>query len=815
MANSMDAAPAGSGSMREPIVLDDAGNLVAPKNIITTAVAARALYYKARSQHLPRIDLYAMIEGLIAGNPPYNPADLQTHGLSHIANFNNGDGRAFYERAALAYWNLLNASEYICAFKIKGEPGRSPQKTEWEDILNEKWDEMVRDWENFERQVNTLTAQIVKFGYSPACWTDEYDWRWKTIEVARFFVPDQASTDLAQLTYLFVESNFTAQYLWNVYETLIKQGVQKGTKPTKEQPWDIDALERFLLYRANAFLKQDTGAPPMDMMALQQRLQNRDLLYDAIFSDEIRLVTMLYQEYGGKVTSAIFDRTYELDFLYHATELYDKLSDMLVLFTASPGEFTIHANRGVGHKIFSPCQATMQIDCDMVNMVRLGSVPMIRTLNTGAQDFSPIRIIPGSVTNIGSAELVQNNLAANIQPVVGVGQYILQKLNINAANSGDDPGMPDRNQGSVAANQAKMKAIKEFGMMKHNVAHFYVRMDRVWKNMLYRALNSKPVYPGYDSVKKFKDACLMEGLPPLLFDLDEDGYPKYLGIRSTRVGGDGSQVGTIMSLESFAPLVSTLPEKGVKEYQRRAVIAYFGKEDLPAFLPEDAVPDEQAGGSSLAAVENAIMRQGEMPVFSRENDQRAHIGSHIAFGTWIIQSLQQQRIDPIQANRMFEMLIPHGGEHIQFISTNPLEKQFFDQVEKPWNQIAEYARLNKKNAEEMLKAQIRKAEEDQQKTQQVMSDEQRKDFQAQRNEMRADFKVRSQVARAAEANQTRAEVQREKVRSDADNKRLQIALEDRNERSKIANETATAAREELAQLNGVTPSVSDFEGNVS
>lgn len=804
----MQVISGGTSGLRGQIEPLPSGRLKAPKNIIQSTTTARMLYYKCRAQHLPRIDLYAMIEGLIAGNPPYNPADLQTHGLSHIANYNNGDGRSFYERAALAYWNLLNAAEYICTFKLKGPPGQHPDKGNWETILNSNWDRLIRSWENFERQTNTLSAQLIKFGYSPACWVDEHDWRWKTIEVSRFFVPDQASTDLSQLTYVFVESNFTAQYLWHVYETLKQNGV-KGA-PTKDQPWDIEALERFLLYRANSFLKQDqTGAPPLDMMDLQHRLQNRDLLYDSIFSDEIRLVTMLYQEYGGKVTCALFDRTWESDFLYKADELYDRISDMLVLFTASPGEFTIHANRGVGHKIFSPCQATMQIDCDMVNMVRLGSTPMIRTLNTGSQDFSPIRVVPGSVTNIGNAEFVQNNLAANIQPVVAVGQYILQKTNNNIANSGDDPGVPDRNQGSISPTQAKMKATKEFGVLKNNVAHFYSKMDVVWENMLYRVLKSKPTYPGYEAVKKFKRDCIAEGLPEEFFDLYDDGDPKYLGIKSTRVAGDGSQLAAIMNLESFSPWASTLPAKGIANLQRKAVLTYFGKDDLPELLPDSALPDEQAGGSSLAAVENIAMKAGEAPVFSRDNDQRAHMVSHIALGTWVIQSIQQQQLDPIQANRMFEVLIPHGSQHIQMLAGSPLEKMFFDKVKKPWEQISEYARLNKKNAEEMLKAQLRKAQEEQQKTQQVMTDEQRKDFQAQKSEARSDYKVQSQVARADRANETRAEVMREKVEKDAENKRLQITLENANENAKNAE---TQAREEISQLNGVTPSVSDFEG---
>lgn len=800
MANDMDVAPAGSGAMRGMLYLDPKGKLKAPKNIVQTATNARMLYYKSRAQHLPRIDLYSMIEGLIAGNPPYNPADLQTHGLSHIANFNNGDGRAFYERAALALWNLLNAAEWLCTFNIKGVDHE--EKTKWEDILNSNWDEMVREWENYERQENTNSAQLIKFGYSPVLWTDEHDWRWKTVEVSRFFVPDQASTDLSQLTYLCVESNFTAQYLWEVYENL--KDVPKG-----ENPWNLEALGRFLLHRANSFLKQENIV--LTMMDLQSRLQNRDLLYDSIFSDEIRLVTMLYQEYGKKVTHFIFDRTYESEFLFKADDIYDKISDALVLFTASPGEFTIHANRGVGHKIFSPCQATMQIDCDMVNMVRLGSTPFIRSLNTGSQDFSPIRVVPGVVTNIGNAEFVQNNLAANIQPVVGVGQYILQKLNINTANSGDDPGTADRNQGSISPSEAKMKSTKEFGLLKHNVHHYYSKHDIVWKNMLKRVLNSKKTYPGYDLAKKFKDNCIQEGLPPQFFDLNDDGTPKFLRIKSTRVAGDGSTLASIMGLEAFAPLVSSLPEKGVKEYQRRAVIAYFGKDDISAFLPTDSVADEQAGGASLAGVENAVMQTGQAAIFSPDNNQRAHIVTHIALGSHIIESLQQQQMDAIQADKIFTQLVPHGNEHMQYISQNPLEAQFYQQVRKPWEQIFEYARLNKKNAGAMLQKQLADQQKAQQETQQVLSDEERKNVKLQGDEARANTKVTSQVQRADRANETRAEIMRDKVVKDTDNQRLKIQLEHQVKQSEANGKNEDDIRQQIADMNGKTPAPFDFE----
>lgn len=790
-----------SWGYRQAITQEANGALKAPKEIINSVQSARMLYFKYRGQHLARIDLYAMIEGLIAGNPPYNPGDLEAHGLSHIANFNNGDGRAFYEKAALAYWNLLNSAETICKFNIRLD---AEERASWETILAKNWDKMVRSWPDFERQTNTLSGQLVKFGISPACWTDERDWRWKTIELSRFFVSNQASTDLSQLTAVFVESNFTAQYLWDVYNTL-------KDKPKKDNPWNIEELEKFLLFRANTFLKQDTQDNVVfDMMDLQQRLQNRDFLYDTIFSDEIRLITMFYQEYSGKITQAIFDRNYQFDFLFHAPSLHKNISDALVLFTASPGEFTIHSNRGVGHKIFSPCQASMQIDCDIVNMTRLGSTPFIQSLTGTAQSFDPIRIVPGVINNIGGAQFVQNNLATNVNQLVFGNQFIMQKLNNNIANSGDDPGVPDAKEGSISPSQAKMKSFREFNVLKHNVHHFYSKYDGVFKNMLRKQLACKPTYPGYDAVKQWKEECIEEGVPELVFATRDNGEPRFLSIKATRVAGDGSTLAAIMSIDSFAPFAPALPAKGNQEFMRRAVMAYFGKEDLSSFLP-DTNPDERSGGASLAATENAIMQMGLSPVFSPDNEQRAHIVTHMALNQDTIQRVVQQEISPIDADKIFAMSIPHTGEHINFIAQNPLEQNFFESIRKAWDQVSEYARLNRKNAEEMLKAEIRKQQEQEAKTQSAMTDDEIKTFKATRDEARADFKVQSQVQRADRANDTRAEIMKEKVEKDASNQELKVRLENQVKQRAEANKSASELKQQLADMGGETPAPADIE----
>lgn len=793
-----------SNSLRGQIVQTSKDTIEAPKDIIQTVLGARAIYYTYRAEHLKRIDLYARIEGLLAGNPPYNPLDLEKHKLSHIANFNNLDGRSLYERGALAYWNLLNQAQYLIRFEIRGID--DPRVLEWEQTLARHWDKVVREWPSFYTQFNTLTGQLIKFGVSPLLWSDERDWKWRTVELQRFFVADQAQADVELLTCVCVETPFTVQYLYQVYEQY------KDNK--EDSPWNMEELCGLLIYRANTFAKSDNQI--YDMMDMQRRLQNGDLSYNQLFSDTVRIVSLLYKEYDGKISHYMFDRLYDhSNFLFKAEKQYHEMQEAIVILTASPGEFTIHSNRGLGHKIFSGCQAMMQLDCSIVDAARWASTPLLKSLATGSKDFEAIRFYPGVPTNIGTAEFQQNNLGANINQLIQASQYILGKLQYNTANSGDDPGVPDSSVGSISPSQARMESFKEFGVLKHNIAFFYSQIDVVFRGMTSKMLHSKKGYPGYEAAKYWKDCCIQDGVPPEIFALgDENDYkmPKQLYCYATRVAGDGSTLALIMGLQELAPVVSSFGATGIKEYQRQMVMATMGTEYVNAFIGKDE-PDEIAGGASLAGVENAVMRGGESPVFSPDNEHRSHIAVHFALAKSTITGLQQQQTDAVAVDKIFSVLVPHLGEHINFISQSPYQAQFMNSIKKDWAQLQQYATLNRKNAAQQIQAQIKKNQEQEAATQQAMSDEQIKNMQAKGNEDRANYKVTSQVERAKEANATRAEIMRQKAQDDASNQRLKVTLEAEAKKGQtdLANESTDSLRGQLAKINGSTISPYDLE----
>jgi len=809
MSNDLQSTHDGSG--RAPIVATESGELKAPENIMTNIWTVRAIYSRLRTQHLERIELYSSIKGMIDGNPPYDPEELEQNGIDHIANFNDMSSSSTFERAALAHWNLLNQTQSFVKFSLHF-PGE-PNAPKYAEIMSRNFDYVVRKWPPFEKRVNRLAGQLVQLGVSPVIWPDELDWRWRVVDLSKLFVPDQAPDDTELLTFFAIESTFDVQYLFQVYEKF-------KDKPEDKTLWNVEELERLLLHFANQHSK-DRSTSFVDMVEVQKSIQNNDMNYGDFLTDNIRVVSFIQKEYSGKYSHYMFHVYYDGgDFLFKASEIFEKLEDFIVLFTASPGEETIHGSRGVGHRMYSTSQAMMQLNCSIIDMARMSSTPFLRGAPT--QDSSALRVFPGVPTHIGNTDFVQTNFGANISQLIGASDFLQSRLEFNIANAGDNPAIPDSNeQGSLAPSQARSMVFKEHGILKNHIKHFYNKFDLVIVNMVSRMLKSKEGQPGHKWAKEWKRRCVADGVPEFIFNNSNTrdinpltGLPLFLDVKASRVAGDGSTVGQIMGLQELTELLGgdIGGPREVKAYRRQAVLATLGSEYLDEYMQESSEADERAGGASLAALENAVMEDGRAPVFSPDNEHRSHTVTHIALGSEIIDRLQQQQMDPVQADKVFHVLVPHMQQHFQAVQVSPFNASFAAQVEQPVMQIANYAQLNRKNAMAMLKSQEKQQRQNAEQQQEAMTDAQRKDFIAAKDEERKNYQLQAKEERTAEAQKTRADIMREKVHLDAQNQKRKVELEANIKQNKAANEMNLAEiRANIQKIKGDTPSPADIE----
>lgn len=797
------------------------GGVKAPDNIITNVSVAYNQFLVMRQGHIDRVLTYASIEGMLGGNPPYDQAELEAAGLGHVTNFNNFKGRSAYEKSATGFWNLINSTEVFTKVVLAN---KSREALRFADTIARHFSDVVKEWDDFYPNFNLLGAQLVKFGLCPVIFPHEESPIWEVVDVSRFYIPSDSQVFISKLSNACVETVYTLQDLYQLYKKAEDGG-----------PWNKEALGNYLLYRARV-LTATSALPIFTAMDFERFVNSNSSLVNQFFTDNVRLINMYQKEYDGKISHYIFSSEFfsgnqvaaqdigNEDFLYFVDRQYDEMEEALVIFTASPGEWNVYTNLGLGQKMFAPSQAINMLDCNIVDMSKMSSTPLVRTLATGGRGLEAIRFNPGVMTDIGPAEFVQNNLGANINQLVGASDYLSTSIARNAINSGDDPSVPDSHQGSISPSEARQRSFREFGVLKNVVAHFYNTFDKIVRRTFIHFLTVKEGRPGYEYAKEFKRRCIEDGVPPeLLTAGKERGLHKlptqFRKVYAARVAGDGSTLARIMGLESLQMIVPTFNPQQMAEWKRQWVEATMGVDYVDVFTSRN-LEEELSGGASLARTEDNMMKLGLEPLFSPDNDQEAHADEHLGSLTAIIRQVSGQQMSPVDADKVMALAIPHLTQHMEQMSKAPMfYAQVLQKLQDPFNQVVRWAQLNRRNAQAMIASAMEQQKKDQAATEQVMSDAERKDFTARRDADRADFKVQKQVERSDKANETRAGIMRDKAATDDEIKRRKaetdIAVKNATAKGRtqteLLNTPISQLEQQLTTIGGSSPSTVDFE----
>lgn len=725
------------------------GGINIPDKVISNPSIARAMYNTLRVNHLDRILLYAEIDGLLQGNPPYDQNALEQAGLGHISNFNTLEPRSLFEKILQSYWALVFATESVINIEID-IPG-VPEAASYGHVLSREWTKVVKEeWRQFTNELTATCKQLVKYGVSPIMWPDERSPKWKMIELNKFYIPDRTKDNSEEFTNVFLKTEMSVVYLIEMYQYY-------KSRPGDTAGWNIKELEWLIQFVAN--MQSGRYAQHSDALDMQQRRNARDIDYMELYNETVPIVSLLYRENDGSVTHYMFHEYMDSGtFLYTYESQYKTMDDALIVFTRTPGDIYIHENKGIGHLIFPVSQAKIMLDNATLDMGRWASTPLISDSPNPLQSSEPIRFTPGVATNIGTAQIQNNNMGANMSANIAASQFYGNMLQQNLANSGDGAQGDDRSIASLSASQVRMRTFDtNHSMLGMHIDHFYRPLDVMYTNMVSIMLRAKRNHPDYDIAYRWKNRCIAKGVPEEVFRIKADEkLPEWFTVRATRVAGSGSKLARIMGLESLAGIMGSFGRREQEAYKREFITAHLGPEYVATFTQDSQDTEEIAGGASVAFLENNVMAQGQQALFSQSNDHRAHIEVHLALLNDTIQQVTQRQMDVIQADRIFTVALPHTTEHYQALAANPFAQAMVEQLKSVMDRLNRYAVLNRRNAQKAVIARQRQMEQQQQKTQEVMSDQELKTYTTLKEDQRADFKVQQQVERAKEASEERA-----------------------------------------------------------
>ena len=816
------------------------GKPEAPARSIPTAQAALAIYRRLRDNNLKRVGAYQKIQGMLDGNPPYNPAKMIKAGLTDMCNVNWKDGEALYRSAALAYWSLFNQVEFIAEFHVTLEepkPGQnalgsgytpdafaerqeapeaernaelldsmqqtgmdeelmqqamertstgaaarkaaSAQNAEYGRILSEEWNRVIRSWPSFNRRMNFHQGELLKFGLNAIIWPDERDWRFTPVSVRDFVVPDETENDIERIDLICIEKSYSARYLWDVYEK---------AKQNPKGAWNADVLGNLLVRLAHVSDQSPYMTDRVDPLLLQNRLRQGDLYYDAIYNDDIRLISIFVKEYDDEKFSHIMIHPELMleDFLYFNYKQYKNISEAFTYFTFSPGEEKLHSNKGLGHSIFAAVEAITQLDCSLLDQAKRGGTLLLRSNPGRGADDRQVKFAPGGIVDIGECEVAQNTLGANVQAIAETSQYFRRKILENNNLSGFDASSADRD--AQQATVVQMQVSREARIQRNVISHYYDGLDRFFREIVRKMLLSKPSYPGYEYVKSWKDACIKRGVPEEVFeigdDLTPDGLPVHLNVNATRSAGSGSQAADIMEMQLIMSLLPQLGERGRIAAMQDYIAAARGWRYKDRYMPVEDRDDQPTGHDTIASLENNQLSDGKQVTVSPDNNHLIHAQNHIRMMQEWMQMYQQdseamwEDTTLLQkVHEVYSVAGPHFVKHLLILSQDPINKAAYKQLNAQWAAVANFGDMIAHNAMAQREADLQRAQEAQMLEQQQREMNTPEQIKARGSVMVQDMKMRADIERDKRRDAMRFALDMERERQNTEVQRRKSAAE--------------------------------------
>lgn len=675
----------------------DGGVAKAPQRVVRSITDARSCYDQMRVAHGPRLKRFAKIQGMIDGNPYYNPAALKKKGLN-ISNVNWKDAEAIYESVALVFWSLIEDVGHLAKFETDiSTPENNAQIGR---IVSEEWDSVVRSWRQFATKIQQHQGDLVKFGSSFFYWPDEKNWQFEVIDTWKILVPEDTRNETDCINLCAIEIVMSPVELWEIHE---------NDAPHWDKKQIGEVLSR-LSYTGNDAIDHD-----QNWMKIQSEIRSGARSITDILNKDIHLVCLLSREYNGKISKVIFHPSAGSGYLFEINGQYESISECLLYFPLIPGEKFIHHVRGIGHKIYNLIEGLTKLDGHIFDAAKAASTVFISSKATREKDGRRLKMDYGGIVDIGDAEFQQSLIGSAIGQQVEVAQYFRSKLEANCniyTISGMGAGALSSQKRS--ATEIAQIARREARVQKNLISLYYQNLDFLYREMVRKMLLSTPTCKGYEFVKMWKARCISRGVPEEFFtplnseNSGFDGLPMHMRVSATRAAGSGSQLADQIEMKDMMTMMPLLGERGREAVIADAIAATRGHSYVERYRPPADISKEPIAEDCLADGENVDMESGIQRIVSPDNNHAVHAQRHMERMRGIAQKYQEKAYDLLDADAAFSALGPHFTRHLLYLSRDHTREDLTRSLGAQWRVIANFADMIKNNAQAHREAELEK-----------------------------------------------------------------------------------------------------------
>lgn len=678
--------------MMDPLETLDEKSLEAPKSRVKTVESARERVGELRRAEETRSMRRAKVKGLLNGNQPYSAQKMRDLGRAGDANINLRTGEGTVDAAKTPYYDLVFESQRFA--NIESDYGDDPQRWyEWGETISNGFHRLLDEWDAFDTQMQLKQWQMCVHGIGLSMFENMRDWRWKSRPIGDVLVKDDAEANIDELDECAIPRSYLPTRLFKLIE---KEEAAKANK------WKREAVKRAIIAAAPAGMREKYGH---DWESYEDSLRCGDISWGNK-SNRIKVVDYLLEEFDGTITRAMLldeggvpsstEGFQKDDFLLHKQKYADSFSQILCPFFFDVVDAGLwHGVKGMGPKIHDFCDLENRMTGRLIDQAMAG----VFVGAESADALQKMQLVPhGAVTVVPPGISFPNaRIADNMQGQLAMKRDLQNTLQSNTGQYRQR--VSDENQ-EPTLGQANLNAQQQAILGKGAVNRYYRSLDRLYKEMLRRALNRKltKTDPGGKQALEFQEWCLMKGVPEEALEMKN-----ICKVKAVRSVGSGSPAMRQIIGQMLMQMLPMMNEIGAHAAKRQILAPYVGTHVDTFFPPiEQAdVPDDNAWAATME--NNELRKQGGEVLVTPKQNHVIHFTIHFGSAMEHVQELQAGA-NPIEVLVHLHNAGPHMKEHLDAMSGDVTRKEQLAQMGGAWMQLSKMTDQLQQQVEEAAKA---------------------------------------------------------------------------------------------------------------
>lgn len=633
----------------EAVVSEDDVNDSLPVNRIETYEEALKEYERAVLPHIESAQVWARIDKLFSGVPPFNPQKLREHGQSHVVNADFGDARRKLQKALSAYYNIFYKNKHLADIHVQMSKGLLKQLgegvsledsslQEWSQIITEEWTYSKRvSWKKkFLGFITSHLKQLMLYGVNHIFFPYDDNPLPESGSIYSHYSTRDSYVDTDKNDVHIVKHEFSLFELIRYYNT------------DTTGHWNKDALAELLIQKLQEFELSSTDEDTTDQVSYLERTLERLKSHEGVANDfyngKVEVATLFVKEFevDGKkegISHIIFtphDTVSEP--IFFKDRAYPKMSEVILISTLLPDVDKIHEAKGIGHINYGPLLELAKMKCNVATNIKLSGTTFFKTEAASVQDLRKVVLPIGGVAVVpekfNTVQTNTNLAAKNILEGVKYFENDLDKNSLFLLNPSSSDEAP------VGTIQQRAKESVE--MQQNNLAHYTATtLDQLYTLIFKKELqfqDKKNI--GGLIAKEFIQRCIGRGVPKELFeykDINEiTGLPSWFRLNAYQGVGTGSQIGDSLKIQEAYTfgIPQKLKTRGAQVFKELEVAAVFGQEFVDKLYPAADNADEPTNMAHFASIAANQLEEGKVVQFSPDLD-------HEVYSSVLLERMQQ------------------------------------------------------------------------------------------------------------------------------------------------------------------------------